>query len=189
MQQQTQQPNAIERFHSSVNVMMLFAQSFAVPIEVLLHRKFGARYLSMKALIAVGLMIVFPVFLPHSDPRPLLWFIGVYLLMCLRARIETRWRERRGFVEHSRYSGFPRVCEHRPRWSEVTVKRIGEPFAAMLTGAIIAGLYNGPLGMFIVCGGFCMMVVATATVEADRARRLDLQDAVIDSEQLRLIRR
>jgi len=88
MSDMLQQRSPRQEMRGIANLLMFVARVASVTVEVFLHRQFGPRYIGGQA--AAGLLVV-PVFgallYPHHDQRPLLVFVGLFLLGCASARV------------------------------------------------------------------------------------------------------
>jgi hypothetical protein len=103
--------------------------------------------------------------------------------MCLAHRVDgliARWRGERG---HSYYTGWPHVMCLLRWMREVTVKRFFEPLMLLGLGYLLRQ-ENAPFGTFLMCGGVCLFWSVTLAEEQERARTLDLNDAVIDQQHV-----
>lgn len=184
MQDQQNNTSVLDDWKSGFNLVVFFARSFAVSIEVFLRRGFGERYIGMQAAIAVPIIFFFSVFFPHDDPRPMFWFLGAYLLMCVRARIEGIRRRMRGEPRpHSYYNGWPWLSRAAPKFTETQVKLRTEPLLVLAVG-YIASLMNRPLGVYIMVSAAALLLTAILTEQYERVRAMDMNDAVIEQRQL-----
>jgi hypothetical protein len=157
--------------------------TFAASLEVFLRRRFGERYLGVRAAAAVLLIPFFGVFFGGHDLRPLLWFWGIYILMCFIARVNVLRRRLR--YEHlpTMYTGLPHLQRWLPRLSEVTIKRFIEPVLIFVLGTLVC-LWNDPLGMYLILGAICLAVTVNLAEMQARARALDLFDTVMAQRQI-----
>lgn len=184
MQEQQKSTSIFDDMKTSMNIVVFIARIFSVSVEVFLRRNFGARYVGTQAALAVPLMFFFSIFFPHDDPRPLLWFLGAYLLMCFRARIEGLRRRRRGEDrEHSYYNGWPRLADAAAKPDERKIKRIVEPALLLAVGYLVWECTR-PLGTFLMLAAGSLFLVSLLTEQYERVRAMDMNDAVIEQRQL-----
>jgi len=153
----------------------------AVTVEVFLHSRFGERYIGMEAAAALVLIPVFGLFWPDSDLLPLMQFLGVYLFMCLLARIGMTARRLRGDREHSRYTGFPHLLRLFRLLPEEAVKRFVEPFFVMCAG-VVSYDFNEPLGGYLMFAAVCLFISTNLDDMWTRTRALDISDAVMEQQ-------
>lgn len=172
----------------SVRFTTWWASLGAVTTEMILHKRFGKRYLSVLGSLAV-LQCGAIFFLcgmyheltrdPRADPVPLFVFWLLYLLFYLDAiyfAIKSHWR---GEIEHTRYNGRPRLLPQRLARFERSFKTIFEPSLAGFIGWSIFQ-WNWPLGAYLLFNAICMFWEGAANFRFERRRAMDLQDAVIE---------
>lgn len=163
------------------NFLASLVCSWAFTAEVVLRHTFGERYIDRQALGGLALMVVFPIFIPHVDPRPLLLMVPVYLLMCAAARTGVLIRRFAGPpVVHSMYAGTPRLMPWMGRLGERTVKRVVEPLLTCTVGLMLT-MFNLTLGAFIVGAGIALLLIERQDADAERAALSDMCDAVFES--------
>jgi hypothetical protein len=186
-----QSERQFEQSGGGLYVVMLVIYAWSASIEVLLHRRFGERYLAVRGPAVIPLVLVYGACWEGRDIVPLLCFLAAYLVMCARARVDTLARRKRGELGHSMYSGVPRLMKPFPRWRESVVKRFAEPLLVLAAGCVTCAI-DEPLGLYLILGSFCVFATATAGAGWDRNRVLDLNDAVIEqqwrAEQFRAVR-
>ena len=183
-QPQQHEPSVLERLQSGANWLYLLCRAIAVMAEVsFLRTGFGERHLGLHAFLAVPLLMVYAAAWPAHDPRPLLAYLALYLVMCLVARAESLSRRLRGRREHSRYGGLPRIARLMPRLSEVTIKRVVEPLLVLLLAMVITPL-NEPLGTYLLLTAFALCISVNMTAAYDHVRAVDMHDALLEQQQL-----
>jgi hypothetical protein len=182
--QQQQRQGTLEDLRTATNWFALICQSMAVSVEVFLHDAFGERYVGGQGLFACLVLLILPIFFPHDDCRPLLWFLLAYLIVCFAIRIETTVRRRRGTLPaHTRYNGWPFLMRLFPRAKEVTIKRFVEPLLVCAVGmGVIA--HNQPLGFYLMAAGFSLAMTNSLYVAQQRVRAMDMNDAVISQSDV-----
>ena len=82
-----QKPGMFESFRNSMGVGLFICRSFAVSIEVFLHKEMGERYLGLQAAAVLLFVPLFSLFWPGFDLRPLMLFLLAYLVMCFFSRV------------------------------------------------------------------------------------------------------
>lgn len=178
-------PSSREVFATFVGWFLVVCQALALSVEVFLHRSrtFGLRYFGIQAGVAVLIIFVYTAFWPHHDARPLLGFLGAFLVMGMLARLGSSSRRRPGDVRHSFYSGYPRIMRFTGRCSELTVKRGFEP--AIVFGIGVFTLSSSePLGSYLMLAAVGLLVSVHMGAEYERRRALDMYDAYIEQRNL-----
>lgn len=164
------------------NWIRIIVEVWAMTLCVLLHRRFGRRYIDYRAALGLVLIFFYPIFWREHDPRPMLALLLFYLLMLLRARIEGLWRGRRGEVIHSRYNGESRVASCFPKLDELTLKSRAEPLYVLGCGLGLLP-FMPPLAMFLIIGAACLWASVQSELLYERAKAEQTFDAMIDAQQ------
>lgn len=173
-----QEQHASGMAQTSVNILKSIAESWAASLAVLLHRKFGHRYLGQWAGGGAILIPLYGFFCLGRDLRPLTAFYVVYLVLFLSARISGIAQRLRGEISHSYYTGEPRLRRLLPRWSERTIKRFIEPALALGVGIWI-GDHNWPLSLYLIGGGFCLFLTVNDADFHEERQAIEMNDALI----------
>lgn len=177
-----QQAGLVDRFRSFAGWTAFVARSWAVTVEVFLHRRFGERYIGLQAVAAIPLVLLYTLFWNGHDLRPMFVFLAAYLALCLAARIGVALRRRRGPQLHSYYTGQPRLMRVLPRLSEFAIKRAVEPALLLVAGALTRAA-NKPLGTYLMLAAAALVITATLAAECERRQGLDLYDSYVDQRQ------
>ena len=146
--QHDQEPKGWTPIEDARNVAGLFvlaAQVLSAPVEVFLRTRFGRRYFGFPSFLALFAVPMWMLFWPGEDPRPIMIFWALYVLMQLRARIEGLWMVARGDIVHTRYNGWPCLSRIFKRMSEQTIKGTIEPWLVIAVGMVTLGV-SRPLG-------------------------------------------
>jgi hypothetical protein len=175
-----QQPLNIDG-RQAVNWLQFAVESWAISVEVFLRREFGWNYIGAKGALVLLLIPVFLMFWQGHDPRPLLWFLVAYLVMCAVARAQAWRRRSRGDGNHSYYSGWPRLMKTFRGCSEVTVKQWIEPLFVGIVAALI-GNHNVPLAAYLLGAAVCLLMSVFSKEESMRRRVMAMNDAVNEQE-------
>lgn len=169
---------------------LFVVRALAVSVEVFLHdpTTFGERYLGPQVLVTLLVMFCFPALWPNEDPEPMLWFLGLFLILCGVARVGITNRRRRGKPDpHSYYNGVPLLLKlPRSRWSKVTeedVKGYQEPALVGLVGFFLLEV-NRPLSVYLMMAAVAMFLAERVSQRVTRNRLLDLQDAQLEQRSL-----
>jgi hypothetical protein len=178
-----EKPSMLQSFRGSTNLVLWVIRIWAVSLEMFLHRNLGERYLGIQAVLALLLLSFYSVFWPGYDLRPFSLFMLLYLAMWVKARLENFAARRRGEVYHSRYTGWPSVVGPKAKFSEMTAKRFVEPGFVLAFGLTLREILGEqPLGTYLIIGSVCLYLSVHLTTTVDRAREMDLNDAVIEQE-------
>lgn len=186
MQRDEPQPKGwtpVQDAKAAATILMLLAQSMASPLEPFLRRRFGSRYFGVPSVIGLFIVPFWMVFWPGEDPRPVIGFWWLFILMQLIARIECVGLACRGPLVHTRSSGRPRLAAIFRRTPERTLKSTHEPWLAILAG-VIALAFSPALGSYLILAGFCLAVTARVGEAVERARALQLHDAWLEQQAL-----
>jgi len=175
-----QQPLNIDGRQAS-NLLQFVAESWAISVEPFLRSEFGWNYIGAKGATVVLLIPVFLMFWEGHDPRPLLWFLVAYLVMCAVARAQAWRRRSRGDGNHSYYSGWPHAMKIFRGLSEVTVKQWIEPGLVGIVAALI-GNNNPPLAVYLFGAAVCLFMSVFSKEESVRRRVMAMNDAVTEQE-------
>ena len=163
--------------------LTLMIQSFAATVEVFLHRNFGSRYLSARAVGGLVVIVLFASMVPLPGRWAVMWFLFSYFEACLIARGGVLWRKWKHIdCEHSKYSGTPYLLKVFPRWNEVKIKRFVEP-GILFFVAILLGNYVPALTMYLMVAGLALMITNNQAEEYERRRALMMRDDLIEAQQ------
>ncbi len=177
--QGNQSPNSDGR--QAANWLRFIVESWAVSVEVFLRREFGWNYIGAKGALVLLLVPMFMLLWPGHDLRPLLWFLGTYLVMCVVARAQAWQRRSRGDANHSYYSGRSWLMGIFRGCSEVTVKQWFEPLLVGIV-AFLIGETNVPLAAYLLGSAVCLFMSTFGREQSVRQRAAAMNDAVIEQE-------
>lgn len=171
----------LDSSRDGLSLGMMLCSSWATSLEVFLHKGMGHRYHGLQAAAVLLLVPFYSLAWSEYDLRPLMCFLGAYVVMCLVTRVDGLLRRSRGMQQHSFYSGWPRLMGQKCRIDEVAFKRFVEPVFALLAGYGLRQI-DPPLGTYLMIGGVCMFLTVSAGQTVERARAVDMNDAVIEQE-------
>ena len=162
--------------------LLFIPRSLAFSAEVFLHTGMGARYSDVQAAAVLFLIPLYAALWEGRDPTPLFIFLGLYLVMCLRNRVEGFLRRGKMPVAHSRYTGVPRLMRHCKGRTEEYVKQHVEPVVVLILGGALCP-FSEPLGVYLIlaAGGLFVSVLASSAV--DRQLILDINDLMIEQQE------
>ncbi|MFO0831531.1 MAG: hypothetical protein U0637_06780 [Phycisphaerales bacterium] len=185
-QQQPEQQNLwtpIEDAKRAFSFLAFVAQVLAHPVEVFLRTGFGSQYFGIAALVSFFAVPMWMVFFPTENPAGIWIFWALYLVMQLRARIETTRLLSKGERLHSRYNGFPRLAKAFKSMPESKLKGSIEPLAVLLTAlAVMQG--SVPLGSYLIAAAFALAFNNALIDAVTKARVRELNDSLIEQQQL-----
>jgi hypothetical protein len=179
-------PSRREQYAALTTWIAYLSQVLEASVVVFLRRGFGRRYFGGQAVAVFPLVLVYSVFWPRQDPRPLMGFLVAYLLACAWSRIDTIRRERRGEIQHSHYNGTPTVLLWRvfKGWlSERAAKAIVEPLAVAGIGILLLP-YMEPLGFYLVIAAQGMLVSTGFARAYEQQRLMNARDAYLEQRHL-----
>lgn len=186
LKMQSNNPNGggmTEKSVKGARVLVFVARMLASPLEACLRREFGQKYFGIEALASLGLLPLWMAFWPGMSADGLICFWVYVLFMLARARAESLRMLRHGANVHTRYSGWPRLSRWFPRMSEAALKAKYEPAFCFLAG-ILLFCVTEPLGSFVLVATVGL-VLTQSTIEAvERARVMELNDAMIEQQSL-----
>ncbi len=186
MQREEPQPKGwtpIQDAKAAANFLLLAAQSMAAPLEPFLRHHFGSRYFGIPSMLGLFIIPLWMVLWPGEDPRPIMGFWMLFILVQLIARIECVTTAARGRLIHTRYNGRPRLASVFRKTPERTLKSTHEPWLAIVAGAL-ALTFSPPLGSYLIAAGVCLAVCSSVGEAVERARALQLHDAWIEQQVL-----
>lgn len=166
----------------SFSGLLFIPRTLAFSVEVFLHTGMGERYADVQAVAALVLIPFYGGFWPGDDPGPLLVFHALYVVMCLRNRVEGLAGRRRPPGTHSRYTGLPRLLYRFPKHTEADFKLWVEPVLVLGLGALIA-IVSPPLGTYLMAAAAGLFISVLASAAIDRQMLLDLNDLIIEQQQ------
>ncbi len=173
----------IQDAQNAASILMLVAQSLAAPVEVFLRTRFGRRYFGVPAAIGLFAVPMWMLFWPREDPVPILVFWLLYLVMQLRARVESIVLAAKSEPVHTRYNGYPRLARIFKRTDERRIKAGAEPMLVIIVGACMLAV-SEPLGSYLITSGVCIALVASVIESVEHNRALSMRDAWIEQEQM-----
>jgi len=171
----------LEDTKTALNVAMLAAQALSAPVEVFLRTRFGSRYFGVPAFLGFIAVPMWLLLWPGEDPRPMTVFWAFYILMQLRARVESAAMVRKGDIVHTRYNGRPRLMSLFRKTPELKLKAV-EPWLVMLVGVFLMAVSEA-LGSYLIAAGFCLALVESTIAAAERARVFQMHDAFLEQQQ------
>lgn len=165
-----------------LTVFTFVGRSWATTVEVFLHGDMGARYPGAHGAAVLLLVPCFLLGWKGHNPMPLFYFLGAFLVMCLRHRAAFTWRYFRGTaIQHSFYTGTPWMCWLWPQLNEFLAKGLLEPFLVLVVGGSLLG-WNQPLGWFLICAGGCLALTQALGHLTSHFMRMNTQDAMIEQK-------
>lgn len=178
-------PSRREQYAAGVTWLAWLSQVLETSLAVFFRSGFGRRYLGGQALAVFLIVLVFSACWPNDDPRPLLWFLALYFVGCIWARLGTARQVRRGIIQHSYYSGTPQLM----RWPiirrmrEATVKTLIEPLVVFFAAAYLMPL-NEPLASYLLIAAIGQMLSQGMARSYEEQRLMNARDAYLEQQQL-----
>lgn len=168
-------------FESGMNIALIIVHCWVSTIAAYTRRSFGTRHFGVLPLFFLFL----PVWFAFGQESPIelgvmfVFAIGSVLLMM----INTKQDRLDGRQVHSRYSGWPRVCD----WlsiNEYTAKAFVEPMLVVISGGLLLWLGVQSLGCYLILGGAMMSGSYRMARQQIRRQARDVRDAEIYSDYL-----
>jgi hypothetical protein len=187
MQQHEQpQPGGFTPFQDvqkAASWFVLAARVVASPVEVILRKNFGSKYFGIPSAIALFAVPAWTLFWPGESPVGMwaLWIL--FVLMQLRARLESVRMVAKGDVVHTRYNGWPRLASVFKRMSEQKIKAGLEPVVVFLVGALLMQV-SQPLGSYLMVAAFSLGFNHSVIEGVERAKAMELNDALIEQQAM-----
>jgi hypothetical protein len=162
-------------------ILNLLVGGLATTVTPFMRYGFGVEAFGLNALAAFVMILLYAG--ETRDPA-MIYFFYAWLLAVIAQRLET-WRlVRKGWVEHSRYAGYPWLAMKLPFIKKpVTAKNCVEPVLCLLVGALLCPLSEA-LGVFIMLGLPSLLIqrAIESQVNINRLRRM--RDAAIEQRYL-----
>jgi len=153
---QGQANGSIQNQYSAANFAAWICPSVAITVEVFIHKNFGSRYLSINALRAIPIIVVFSLFFTGEDLVPMFWFLVTYIGMFLiKSAMSQNHTQHGKEAIHSRYTGLPYLCRWLPKWDEVKVKRL-ESVIVFGIGCVFHDTWHA-LGDYLMFASFALL--------------------------------
>ena len=164
----------------------------AFPVELLLHYRFGVRYLSILTYICSGFVIALAVamMLPFArsglDVALIAGFSTLFTGAFIRHKFFAWRRELRNIRWHSRCSGLPW-----PIWRTLpgarnpfTVQLVYEPLAVAAVGALLFVSVQSVFGVYLLFAAVALLFRQALVVSQVQAQVFDQIDQQIEAEVL-----
>jgi hypothetical protein len=169
-------------------LFVLFAvfRAWSISMEVFVRHNMGVRYPGPLSALVLLLVPIYCLFWEGYDLVPMLYFLGAYIVMCARHRLTVGYRYLTGTAdpEHTYYSGYPYLLYILRQYEEIPVKMIAEPALIAFCGVLIGGIWNQPLGWYLIIGAVCSAATVLLGELLHRRRLANLRDQVIEQRQL-----
>lgn len=181
---QQQQPGRLQQAKSAFGWLLFISKTFAISVEVFLHKGIGSRYIGIQGLGAAAIIFFWGGFWPEHDVRPMLVYLLFYFAFCFAHRMDALMRMRRGGEQgHSYYTGWPILMRFNKRANEITVKRIVEPMFVFVVGVFMCDV-SEPLGTYLMVAAVGLLVSVQSNFIFDQTQATDMNDAMVQQKQL-----
>lgn len=152
--------------------------------QMFIRRGFGTKHFGLSTALGIGFFwLYYVVMIELSYSEPFAWVFFAWLGMNLWHRSVTYRKDRSIHRVHSRYNGWPILCDFLPV-SEQTAKNSLELIFIILCSTIFIPLKAPCLLIFFVVAGFAGAIENTMTNIRMKARVSQLQDAEIEHQVL-----
>jgi hypothetical protein len=185
-QQEQQQPGGwtpIQDAQKAANWFVLAARVLASPLEVILRKNFGSKYFGIPSAVALFTVPMWALFWPDASPVGL-WVLWVlFIVMQLRARLESVRMIAKGEVVHTRFNGSPRLASVFKRMPEQKIKAGLEPLLVFIVGVLLMQV-SPPLGSYLMVAAFSLGFNHSVIEAVERAQALEMNDALIEQQSV-----
>lgn len=179
-----QRPFGSPSFGQFSNFLELVVYGWILSLEVFLRHGFGSRYIGPQGATVLLLVPVYALCWQGFPVGTLFVFLFFFLVLCLSHRLNMFWRTRHGETTHSRYTGRSLLHGKRCPYSEVNVKKWGEPAFCLGIGLALCGQNCATLGVYVMIGAALMHWAVVREQYTLNMRSRDLNDALIDQEDV-----
>lgn len=161
-------------------IVYVIVWSTSLSVEVVLHRKFGERYLSAAAwLLALGALS----FGAQLDTTVSIWYVTMFVIASIVHRVLLELRNRRGEHWHSRNPGLSNLPFHLFEKNEWRVVQFWEPLMVAAVGGLMLVL-GSAFGWFFVVAAVSLVVKTSIEYAQYRNKLLDAIDGQIESKHI-----
>ncbi len=175
-------PSTFEMIHILGNILQFIVKGWAAMIYAFTRRNFGIHYFCISRMSGLLILSVWSIatdptqdFMPHNVM--LFSFIGLSIWHRMRAN-KTFYLE----ANHSRYNGWPRICDWLPI-SEKFAKEAIEPFFVILISGLLF-FVNPSLALFVFIGAFMCAFDGDFIKYRHIARARQIRDAEMEQESV-----
>lgn len=164
-------------------VRVTFQAMGSVP-HMFSRRCFGVNHFGLSTALGIGFFwLYYAVMIEASFSEPFGWVFLAWLTMNLWHRSVAYRKDRSIHRVHSRYNGWPLLCDFLPI-SEQTAKNSLEPIFIILCSMIFIPLKAPCLLIFFVAAGMAGAIESTMMDHRMKARVRQLRDAEIEHQVL-----
>ena len=184
-QQQQQQgggPSIVDDMETSAFVIGLLMSSLAVITYPFTRVNFGRDFFRFQAILGLVILWFYSGFTSPHDAIPCVVLTVAFTGMLIYHRVR-HFIFGAGADQNSRYNGAPRACRD-GRISESTAKLLVEPFVITCFALLIASLWSGSLGVFLLASAVAGIVEHVTYLHRQRQHIQEIRDAEIDQDIL-----
>lgn len=175
-------PPAQKDFFALFDLFRFVTHAWAAMLYAFVRRGFGRGFFGLRGMGGLVVLSGWAVVqTPPEEAFPLTVMMAMFVAMTFWHRLQAR-KGLDGVIQHSGYSGWPRVCDFLPI-SERDAKIFIEPGVIFMTGIGITWL-NQSLGMFIAIGAFACLIDWLYMARRDYRRAKQLHDAEHEHQAL-----
>jgi hypothetical protein len=173
--QQQKQKNGLT-MTDTANLTYLVVRSHATCFWPFLRERFGSRALGLNVAVGAGLIIAYAMFTKSAE---MFVFLAVWLTVVVFQKFASAAAVRRGWMIHSRDSGYPKAAAMFGCTKSYGAAVVFECVMCLVTGAAVWTEYPG-LGRFITFGAASMLIVMAMEGEVRRRIGQSMMDARIN---------
>jgi hypothetical protein len=166
--------------NSGLNLLRLLVDGHAACVAPFMRSGMGANYPGVDGLVGLVMILLYAA---QMRDRFMVWYFWIWLAAIAYRRIETVRLIRRGWAEHSRYTGTPLALKLPFVKNEMTAKNAIEPAICFLIGVCLLPISEA-LGAFVMLGYLSLGIQRGLQSQVNRMRLRQMRDAAIEQRQL-----
>ena len=175
-----QEPQPSVKPSDSMHLLYLIVSGHSACLTPFIRHSFGLECFRLDAIVALFMIVGYGSMGRHPE---MLIFLYVWLGVMLIQRIVSTVRTRRGWIEHTRYAGYPWLAMKVPFVRKELTARVLEPSICALIGGAICP-FSEALGAFVMMGFLSLSIQTAIDRGLIRARVRRMQDSQIEQRML-----
>jgi hypothetical protein len=165
---------------TGAKVLHLVVETHAAGFTPFLRRGMGVNYPGAFGLLALVMILLYAA--ATHDPLVITYF-WFWLGMIIVRRAEAVQLARRGWVEHSRYNGWPWFSIKLPFVKTESAAKIADAMVCLIVGAELYQ-WSEALGRFVMLGCLSLGMQRAIQGQVNSMRLRQMRDAAIEQRQL-----
>ncbi len=178
---QQQQNNDPMQMKDTFNLVYALVHGHSTAITPFLRTSFGKEALGMNGLAALAIILLYGGLMNCYE---MFIYLCVWLVAVIYQRVKQFRNRMNGFVQHSRYNGYPALAYKLfPRIQSEGNAKGAEAFLCLGVGWLLTYV-SQPLGWFVMAGWVSIMFSEGLGVELRRKKLQAMRDAEIEQQAL-----